>query len=344
MKNKRISILIVGLSLAMIFLSGCSSNEAEEQEATAQALSESIYQTATAAAEEAFDPAEFQATAEAEATAVSEAAAATLAARSEEQQQEVDATAQAAAPIKAELPKYNVDPEAGELAWMHPPLELHTEGYMEYDYGNQYIGTLAEDFVVSSDITWNTQYGTSACGFVVRSDGNEEAFNQYLILATRGGNGRVIFNTMADGEVLDGYDLYAYGLDPDFDWQNDTTNNLTVVGRGTEFTIVTNDTEIGVINAGEPPPAPYIPPAPAKPADDAPKAEKDAYAAAKQEYDRAVAEIWKNYNDRQEVYEDHGTEFLEGFIAMVALAESGYTDCKFDNTWLWLIDTQESGE
>ena len=42
---------------------------------------------------------------------------------------------------------------------------------------------------------------------------------------------------MADGEVLDGYDLYAYGLDPKFDWRNDTTNNLTVVGRGTTFTV-----------------------------------------------------------------------------------------------------------
>ena len=72
-------------------------------------------------------------------------------------------------------------------------------------------------------------------------------------------------------------------------------------------------------------------------ADDS-KEEKDAYAAAKNEYDRAVGEIWANYNDRQEVYEDHGTEFPRGFIAMVALAESGYTDCKFDNTWLWLIN------
>jgi hypothetical protein len=341
---KRQFYIFFGLILLLLFGSGCSSGDADDQEATAQALSQSIKLTATAAAEAAFDSVGNQQTAEAAATAVSEAAAATLAAQSEGDQQLVDATAEAAAPIKAELPKYNVDPSAGQVGWIHPPLELHTEGYMEYDYGNQYIGTLAEDFVVTSDITWNTQYGTSACGFVVRSDGNEEAFNQYLILATRGGNGRVIFNTMADGEVLDGYDLYAYGIDPKFDWQNDTTNRLTVVGRGTTFTIFTNGTEIGVINAGEPPPAPYIPPAPAKPADDASQVEKEAYAVAKNGYDQAVGEIWKNYNDRMSVYEDHGTEFLRGFIAMVALAESGYTDCKFDNTWLWLMDSQESGE
>ena len=344
MKNKRRFFLTFGLSLILILGSACSSDEGDGQEATAQALSQSIKLTATAAAEAAFDSLGNQQTAEAAATAVSEAVAATLAAQNAENQQGGDATAEAAAPIKAELPKYDVDPAAGQVGWIHPPLELHTEGYMEYDYGNQYIGTVAEDFVVTSDITWNTQYGTSACGFVLRSDGNEDAFNQYLVLATRGGNGRVIFNTMADGEVLDGYDLYAYGLDPKFDWQNDTTNRLTVVGRGSTFTIFTNGTEIGVINAGEPPPAPYIPPAPAKPADDASQIEKEAYNLAKNEYDRAVGEIWKNYNDRMSVYEDHGTEFLRGFIAMVALAESGYTDCKFENTWLWLIDNQEAGE
>ena len=173
MKNKRQLIITLGLGFVLLLISGCSStNEADDQEATAQALSESIFQTATAAAEAAFDPAANQGTAEAEATAVSEAAAATQAAQNAENQQVADATTAAAAPIKAVLPKYDVDAEAGEVGWIHPPLEVHTEGYMQYDYGNQFLGTVAEDFVVSSDITWNTQYGTSACGFVVRSDGN----------------------------------------------------------------------------------------------------------------------------------------------------------------------------
>ena len=335
---KRQFFILIGFSLLLLSGVACSSGEADDQEATAQALGQSILLTATAAAETAFDTVGNQQTAEAAATAVSDAAAATQAALAAGDQQVQAETATAAAPILAELPKYNVDPDAGQVGWIHPPLELNTEGYMEYDYGNIFLGTVAEDFVVSADITWNTQYGTAACGFVVRSDGNEDAFNQYLILATRGGNGRVIFNTMLEGEVLDGYDLYAYGLDPEFDWRNDTTNRVTVVGRGSTFTIFTNDTEIGVINAGEPPPAPYIPPAPVKPPDDAPNEAKEAYPQAKKDYDQAVASIWSNYNTRMSVYEDHGTEFLRGFIAMVALAESGYTNCKFDNTWLWLMD------
>ena len=75
MKNKRQLIITLGLGFVLLLISGCSStNEADDQEATAQALSESIFQTATAAAEAAFDPAANQGTAEAEATAVSEAA------------------------------------------------------------------------------------------------------------------------------------------------------------------------------------------------------------------------------------------------------------------------------
>jgi hypothetical protein len=325
--------------ILLIALYGCSSNETPSaQEATAQALGQSIAQTATAAAETAFNPEANRQTAEAAATAFSESASTTEAAQAALNQEAQAATAVAVAPIQAELPKYGIDPANGRLGWIHPPLELNAEGYMQYDYGNVFLGTVAEDFVVSADITWNTQYGTAACGFVLRSDGNEEAFNQYLVLATRGGNGRVIFNTMAQGEVLDGYDLYAYRLDPEFDWRNDTTNRITVVGRGSTFTIFTNGTEIGVINAGEPPPAPYIPPAPDKPDEDAEPEVQEGYAVAKEEYDKAVAQIWGNYNARLSVYEDHGTEYPRGFIAMVALNESGYTNCKYNNTWLWLLD------
>ncbi len=340
MKPNRNWILSLAISLMVLALLGCRANENVEQDATARALGQSIGQTATAAAAVEINREANRQTAEAEATALREAALATQAAAEALSEEERAATATAAAPILAELPQYGVDASKGEVGWIHPPLELYAEGYMQYDYGNVFLGTVAEDFVVSADITWNTRFGTAACGFVLRSDGNEEAFNQYLVLATRGGNGRVIFNTMAQGEVLDGYDLYAYRLDPEFDWRNDTTNRLTVVGRGSNFTVFTNGTEIGQIDAGEPPPAPYIPAAPEKPPEDAEPEVQEAYAEAKREYDKVVAEIWANYNARLSVYEDHGTEFPRGFIAMVALNESGYTDCKFNNAWLWLISSE----
>ena len=129
---KRQILLFSGVFVLLLATIGCSSTDAESQEATAQALGEAIFLTATAAAEGAFDSAANQATAEAAATALSEAAAATQAAQNAADQQVQAVTATAVAPILAELPSYDVNPSAGRVGWIHPPLELYTEGYMQY--------------------------------------------------------------------------------------------------------------------------------------------------------------------------------------------------------------------
>ena len=144
------------------------------------------------------------------------------------------ATAAAYAPILAELPKYGVDPSAGRMGWIHPPVTLEVEGFMQYDYINHFIATVAGDFVVSGDITWDAIGAASGCGFVLRSDGKEAALNQYLTIMTRVASGHVLFATMAEGEVVTGQDIYAQGHDPNFNWQNQATNRLTVVGRGNQ--------------------------------------------------------------------------------------------------------------
>ena len=210
------------------------------------------------------------------------AAAATTAAQQAQDIGAQAATATAAAPILSELPKYGVDASQGEIAWVHPPANLDVEGFEQYAYVNQFISTVAGDFVVSTDITWNTRFGTSGCGLVLRTDGNEEALDQYLVIATRGANGHVFFAPMIDGEVVEDRieDMYARGIDPLFSSANDTTNRLTVVGRGTQFDVYTNGTLVGQVS--------------------------------------------------DDLYQ-------RGFIALVALNQSGRTVCQFDNTWLWLF-------
>lgn len=193
------------------------------------------------------------------------------------------ATTQARLPIEAELPIYGVDPARGKVGWIHPPLTLQTEGYLQYTYGGEYITTVARDFVLVADITWNTRFGSTACGFVLRSDGNEEAFNQYIVLATRFTPGHVEFLIMQDGEIRDDEvtDIVPSRFDPLFQWQNDTTNRLAVVANGNTFTIFTNGTQIGQVS-------PSI-------------------------------------------------DFERGFMAFVALNESGDTTCRYDNAWLWTL-------
>jgi hypothetical protein len=335
--HRRILFAFMILLLAALACALPGSTATEESGPTD--LEISIAQTATARAQESGgENNDAVGTAQAEATQTALDLGLTQEAQADLDAQEEAATAAVFAPILAELPKFGVDPEKGRPAWLHPPLTIDVEGYMEFDYKNNYIGTVAEDFVMSADITWNTRYGTTGCGFILRTNGDEDDLDAYLMVATRFGNGRVLFGTVAGGDIVNGKDFYAYGLDPAFDWRNDTTNRMTVVARGPILKVFTNDTMIAEFNVNDPPQRPYIPPPPGKPGDDASQDEKDAYQIAKDNYDDVVADINGAYNQGLRDFEAHDVEFLKGLVAFVALNESGTTHCEFNNAWLWLIE------
>ncbi|MCL4275060.1 MAG: hypothetical protein KJZ77_14420 [Anaerolineales bacterium] len=297
-------------------------------ESTLEAISNQVRETGTASAQQGQDPFSVVETAQAAATQ-----ALVLSPDS------MTATAQAFAPILAELPKYGVDPSQGRLGWVHPPVSLDASGFRQFEYINYFLGTVAADFVISADITWDTVGSTSGCGFVLRSDGNQAAFNQYLAIITRVSSGHFLFATMANGDVVTGRDIYAYNRDKNFKWQNQTTNRLTVVGRGNRFYIYTNDTLIGEIDPSAPLPGLALPPEPERPADQSDAQAMAEYQARKTEYDLVVQQMRADYARRQRAVDSVNTEFERGFIALVALSESGRrTVCEFNNAWLWLIE------
>jgi len=52
-----------------------------------------------------------------------------------------------------------------------------------------------------------------------------------------------------------------------------------------------------------------------------------------------VEQVRADFRARQEAFKDADTVFERGFIAMVALSQSGKKEvCQFDNAWLWLIE------
>ena len=152
-------------------------------------------------------------------------------------------------PIRAEVATYGVDPSQGNLGFTHPPISIEENDFEEVEWRNQNLLTVARDFVLAADVTWNSAFAESGCGFVVRSDGDEEDPSQYLIGLTRGAQGHVLFAEQVEGDVDLNLvtDIYANGIDPQFEWQNDTTNRMAVVGRGQEFTIYSNGTRLGTI-------------------------------------------------------------------------------------------------
>jgi hypothetical protein len=144
---------------------------------------------------------------------------------------------------------YGVDPNQGNLGFTHPPITIEENDFEDVDWQNQNLLTVARDFVLAADVTWNSAFAESGCGFAVRSDGDEENPSQYLLGMTRGAQGHVLFAEQVTGEVdLNRVtDIYANGIDPQFEWQNDTTNRIAIVGRGQEFTIYSNGTRLGTI-------------------------------------------------------------------------------------------------
>jgi hypothetical protein len=333
-KLQRISFVLILVSM----LSACGGGSNTARQATLDAISASVRGTATSQAAGQLDPQAAIETAQAEATLSGQAAVATQTALGDLSEEAKSATAAAAGPVLAELPKYGVDPNAGRVGWIHPPVTLEVSGYMSYDYVNHFIATVAQDFVVSGDIYWDTQYGTNGCGFVLRSDGNENALNQYMAILTRGASGHLVFTFMEDGDVVTGRDIYAYGRDPNFVWGNKVTNRLTIVGRGSKFQIYTNETLIGEIDASAPPPLPGLPLPPEKPSDESDLNAMANYQKKLKEHNEVVEQINADYARRQRDIQTSDLVYERGFIALVVLSESGRTFCEFKNTWLWLIE------
>ena len=326
---KRKIYLVIHLLIFIGMVSACgqggSSNSA--QDATLEAISAAVRGTATVEAALRLNPDAPIETAQAQATAESQSGVATQAAQEALSDEARAATETAFAPFAAELPKYGVDPSQGRPGWIHPPVTLEIDGYLQYDYLNQFVATVARDFVISSDITWNTQYGTSGCGFVLRSNGNKLALDQYMAIVTRGSSGHVLFSTMSDGDVVSGRDMYAYGKDPNFNWGNNVTNKLTVVGRGLNFSIYSNDTLIGEVDPTAPLSLPGIPPAPKVPG-----------IGGVVDPNAVATQITADYQARQREAANAEKAFDRGFVALLVLSESGRSLCTFNNTWLWLIE------
>ncbi len=333
--QKKFQLAIAFLFVLGLLLSACGSGGSDvAKQSTLDAISAYVRQTATAKAAFNENPEASIQTAQAQATAQAESVAATQGAQAALSAEDQAATATAVAPILAELPKYDVDPSAGSVAWIHPPVSLEVEGFMNFDYVNYFISNIAKDFVISADITWDAIGSESSCGFVIHSNGDKAAMDTYLATISRVASGHFIFLTVAKGEVVTGQDIYADGRDPAFDWQNNATNNLTVVGRGNHFWIYTNGTLIGDVDPSAPPVL-LLPPKPEQTA-----GMSDAEFLLRQaDFTKEVTQVKAEYNRRLKALRDADTTFDSGFMAMVALSRAGAkATCQFDNAWLWLIE------
>lgn len=340
MKNRHYILMYFGIALLAASLACNFTPLATDtgNEATAQALATSIADNATLAAEIAStsEIAQVQATA----TEAAPAPIATQAVQETGSAVEPGPTQTVPAEIRGELTLYGIDPAQGQLGWVHPPLSLEVDEYHGTKFESEFPLTVAKDFVLTSDITWDTEYGGSGCGFVFRSDGKTGAPSQYMVVASRLADGHVFFAVMSQGELVVGKDFYANGIDPKFDATNGSTNRLTVVGQGIDFTIYSNGTKLGEANPNDPLPTLALPDPPPRPDNMLDPAVAAAYRRELAAHRALINRLKDEYDQRVRLWRTVNKNFERGFVAMGVAAQSGRTQCDFNNSWLWLMGEQ----
>jgi hypothetical protein len=337
MRNRFWILICIGIVL-LVAIMACNFSPLGSDSgdnATAQALRTSIASNATLAAELVSTP-----QVEQEPATVTQPAPTALSTQEVQETSpavELEPTQTVPASIRGELTLYGVDPQQGQLGWIHPPLSLEVDEYHGTKFETEFPLTVAKDFVLTSDITWDTEYGGSGCGFVFRSDGKKDAPSQYMVVASRLADGHVFFAVMSQGQLVIGKDFYANGIDPKFDATNGSTNRLTVVGQGTNFTIYSNGTKLGDADPTAPLPPLSLPDPPLRPSNMLDPAVAASYRSALAEHRALVNRLKDEYNQRLRLWRTVDKDFERGFVAMGVAAQSGRTQCDFNDSWLWLM-------
>jgi F0F1-type ATP synthase membrane subunit b/b' len=261
------------------------------------------------------------------------------------------ATAAVSAPVKDELAKYGLDSSTGHVAWSYQPLTLSADGYHVAQSSSDTAGLLVKDFVIAADITWDTEYSESGCGFTFRSNGNQDAPSEYRVVLTRSTDGHLFFNAISNGKVANYRDFYVNLIDPDFDWEVGATNHLAVVMKGNILQIYSNKKRVGEVDITTPPPKqPVLADKPVKPESpssdlsgkdlqEAKKAYQQLlaeYKAEMEKYNEQVSKLMNEHNAILNAYSLMQGTFDEGQGEMLAYSSSGYAGCQFSNAWLWV--------
>jgi hypothetical protein len=155
------------------------------------------------------------------------------------------AAEQALALIHEDLDRIDQTLPAGSLGW------LQTESQsIEMDGGNQWIyqpfaeNLVANDFIIKTDVTWDSTGGLAVCGFYYRSEPNFEQGEQYLFEMLRlSGMPAWAIALMKYGDVKKAItNVRTAGV---IDQAKGATNEVILFAQDGEFTLYINDQRIG---------------------------------------------------------------------------------------------------
>ena len=148
------------------------------------------------------------------------------------------------AKIDAELQKYSLSTQEGHLGWVHDPVTMRLDTYMEAQWQVDYPDLVVSDFVVHSDITWDSTTGLAGCGLLLRSGEDFTKGKQYQFALMR-----------LAGKPLWDIEYYRYGEfqynltglrdAPGVNFESGSTNRVTIVAQGNKMTVYVNGEKLG---------------------------------------------------------------------------------------------------
>ena len=337
MNKEKIPIFTV-LLLLLCLAYGCGVSHLDSMSSTLTPLSAAVAGTATAQIANVGGSADQLATAVYNATAQSANIYATETSMGSLNDKSRMATATVIAPVVAELPRYNINPGQGYVAWVHKPVTIDLNGYQQSGYANDYPQVTAKDFVMAADITWYTFNSLSACGFMFRSNGNRSKPSQYMVIITRYATGYAAFTATVEGEMSNMRTYYLAGADQSFNWFNNSTNRLAVVVHGALIDVYTNGVLIGEVDTTKPPSdSVQSPPSLKSPKNSTPQQLQD-YQNLINQSSQNNSVVQSQMADAKMNFAKNKPIFSEGLLGFVDVSQSGQSKCTFSNGWLFILN------
>lgn len=328
---------ILGLVILVSMASGCGAQSLDVISQTLTPMSQLVRETLTARAGADGGSSNELGTAIAKATEKSEQIYATQTARAALNEPSRLATVTAMAPAVAELPRYGIDPADGYVAWVHNPVTIDLNGFGQTGYANDYPQVTAADFVMAADITWNTKNSISGCGFMFRSNGDQNKPSQYMVLVTRVATGHMGWLALMNGDVSNFREYYPKDQDKKFNWFNDGTNRLAVVARGNLIDIYTNGSLIGQVDILQGPPDAVLRAPEIVIPDGVVPGQLEQFQQMANQQDQGNNQIKAQLNDARKNFSINKPFLYDGLLGFLGASDSGRMICTFQNAWLFVM-------
>jgi hypothetical protein len=149
------------------------------------------------------------------------------------------------ADIHTELENIGYSTESGNLGWIQEdPVEILVDTYEGFLYDPFAEGLEATDFVLKTDITWESSGGFAGCGLIFRSESNFEQGEQYELEVIRlsGLPGwDIVYNKYGEFQKNVTGILTAGAINQD----QGSTNTYILIAEEGKFTLYVNEQRIG---------------------------------------------------------------------------------------------------